>query len=73
MYRKSAASGGGNISDPTSQLAAALDKKPLPPVCKIQRAIGRVLTYHLKYNVQSLSHTALEEEAFNIAKSTGKL
>jgi hypothetical protein len=71
VCRKSATSAGGNANDPTSQLAAALDKRPLPPICKIQRALGRHLTYQLKYVVQSLSHASLEQEALQIAECTG--
>jgi len=55
---------GGDANDPTSNFAAALDKRPLPPVCKIQRALGRVLTYQLQYRLQAVSWDALygEEE-----------
>jgi hypothetical protein len=59
---RSALSAGGDMNDPTSQLAAALDKRPLPPVCKIQRALNRFLTYQIKYSVQAIGFEALEHE-----------
>ena len=59
---KSALQDGGDPSDPTSQLAAALDKRPLPPVSKIQRALGRVLTYQLQYRLQGINWDALNAE-----------
>lgn len=59
---KSALQDGGDPSDPTSQLAAALDKRPLPPVSKIQRALGRFLTYQLQYRLQGINWDALNAE-----------
>lgn len=59
---RSALAAGGDVNDPTSQIAAVLDKRPLPPVCKIQRAMGRYLTYQLMYRLQSVSFQALEHE-----------
>lgn len=59
---RSALAAGGDVNDPTSQIAAVLDKRPLPPVCKIQRAMGRYLTYQLMYRLQSVSFQALEQE-----------
>ena len=59
---KSALQDGGDPSDPTSQLAAALDKRPLPPVSKIQRALGRVLTYQQQYRLQGINWDALNAE-----------
>ena len=69
---KSALQDGGDASDPTSQLAAALDKRPLPPVCKIQRALGRVLTYQLQYRLQAINWDALnaEEEVLRSMQAT---
>jgi len=62
---------GGDANDPTSNYAAALDKRPLPPVCKIQRALGRVLTYQLQYRLQAVSWDALggEEEVLKAVMS----
>lgn len=59
---KSALADGGDASDPTSNFAAALDKRPLPPVCKIQRALGRFLTYQLQYRLQAVNWDALNAE-----------
>ncbi len=41
---------------------AAHDPRPLPPAIRLQRALGRCLTYQLQYVVQSLSQAALEKE-----------
>ncbi len=65
---RSALAAGGDVNDPTSQIAAVLDKRPLPPVCKIQRAMGRHLTYQLMYKVQSISFQALESEEAEFPK-----
>jgi hypothetical protein len=41
---------------------AANDPRPLPPAIRLQRAIGRHLSYQLQYLVQSLTQAALEKE-----------
>ena len=70
---KSALQGGGDATDPSSQLAAALDTRPLPPVCKIQRALGRVLTYQLQYRLQAINWDALNaEEQVILAMKAGR-
>lgn len=52
----------GKGDEPGSHLATALDNRPIPPVCKIQRGMGRFLTYQLFYSVQTISFQALEHE-----------
>jgi hypothetical protein len=42
---------------------AAQDSRPLPPAIRLQRALGRCLSYQLQYVVQSLTQAALEKES----------
>lgn len=41
---------------------AAQDSRPLPPAIRLQRAVGRCLSYQLQYVVQSVTQAALEKE-----------
>lgn len=61
-------SGGGgtkekNTHEDAGVEIAAQDSRPLPPAIRLQRALGRCLSYQLQYVVQSLTQAALEKES----------